>query len=107
MALGSLDVLVSNPPYVRDSERAQMRDNVLAWEPDAALFVPDNDPLLFYKRLAELATTLLRPGGAVYLEINEALGAETAALFPTTAFGEVRVVADFFGRTRFVRASRI
>ncbi|RZK45649.1 MAG: peptide chain release factor N(5)-glutamine methyltransferase, partial [Hymenobacter sp.] len=103
---GTLDVLVSNPPYVRDSERAQMRDNVLTWEPATALFVPDADPLLFYKRLAELAMTLLRPGGAVYLEINEALGAETAALFPTPAFEEVRVVNDFFGRVRFVRATR-
>jgi release factor glutamine methyltransferase len=103
---GSLDVLVSNPPYVRDSERVQMRDNVLAWEPETALFVPDTDPLLFYKRLAELARELLRPGGAVYLEINEALGAETAALFPAGEFGEVRVLADFFGRTRFVRATR-
>jgi release factor glutamine methyltransferase len=107
LALGSLDVLVSNPPYVRDSERAQMRDNVLAWEPETALFVPDTDPLVFYKRLAELATSLLWPGGAVYLEINEALGAETAALFPEADFEHVRVVDDFFGRTRFVRATRI
>ncbi|MGI4741873.1 MAG: peptide chain release factor N(5)-glutamine methyltransferase [Janthinobacterium lividum] len=102
----SLDVLVSNPPYVRASERPQMRANVLAWEPGTALFVPDADPLVFYKRLAELATTLLRPGGAVYLEINEALGAETAALFATPDFEHLRVVRDFFGRVRFVRASR-
>jgi release factor glutamine methyltransferase len=106
LSLGSLDVLVSNPPYVRDSERAQMRANVLAWEPATALFVPDTDPLVFYKRLAELATTLLRPGGAVYLEINEALGAETAALFPEPIFENVRVVPDFFGRVRFVRATK-
>ena len=106
IAPGTLDVLVSNPPYVRDSERAQMRDNVLAWEPATALFVPDADPLIFYKRLAELATGLLRPGGAVYLEINEALGAETAALFPAADFEAVRVVNDFFGRVRFVRATR-
>ncbi|HET9503532.1 MAG TPA: peptide chain release factor N(5)-glutamine methyltransferase [Hymenobacter sp.] len=103
---GTLDVLVSNPPYVRDSERAQMRENVLAWEPATALFVPDTDPLLFYKRLAELAAVLLKPGGAVYLEINEALGAETAALFPAADFAGVRVVEDFFGRVRFVQASR-
>ncbi|MFD1873991.1 peptide chain release factor N(5)-glutamine methyltransferase [Hymenobacter bucti] len=103
---GTLDVLVSNPPYVRDSERAQMRDNVLSWEPGTALFVPDTNPLIFYKRLAELATTLLRPGGGVYLEINEALGAETAALFPASEFDDVRVVDDFFGRARFVRATR-
>jgi release factor glutamine methyltransferase len=106
LALGSLDVLVSNPPYVRDSERTQMRDNVLAWEPATALFVPDADPLIFYKRLAQLATTLLRPGGAVYLEINEALGAETAALFPESTFENVQVVPDFFGRVRFVRATK-
>jgi release factor glutamine methyltransferase len=103
---GSLDVLLSNPPYVRDSERAQMRENVLAWEPATALFVPDADPLIFYKRLAELAAVLLRPGGAVYLEINEALGAETAALFPAPGFADVRVVSDFFGRVRFVRATK-
>jgi release factor glutamine methyltransferase len=107
IAPGTLDVLVSNPPYVRDSERAAMRENVLAWEPETALFVPDADPLLFYKRLAELARVLLKPGGAVYLEINEALGAETAALFPATDFAAVRVVDDFFGRTRLVRATRI
>jgi release factor glutamine methyltransferase len=103
---GSLYVLVSNPPYVRDSERPLMRDNVLAWEPATALFVPDNDPLLFYRRLAELAAKLLRPGGTVYLEINEELGPETAALFPLSLFEEVRIVADFFGKNRFVRASR-
>lgn len=103
---GTLDVLVSNPPYVRDSERTQMRDNVLAWEPATALFVPDADPLIFYKRLAELATLLLKPGGTVYLEINEALGAETAALFFEANFAAVRVVNDFFGRARFVRATR-
>ena len=106
IAPGTLDVLVSNPPYVRASERAQMRENVLAWEPETALFVPDTDPLVFYRRLAELATSLLRPGGAVYLEINEALGTETAALFSETAFTAVKVVVDFFGRVRFVRATR-
>jgi release factor glutamine methyltransferase len=107
IAPGTLDVLVSNPPYVRDSERAQMRDNVLAWEPETALFVPDADPLIFYKRLAELAQVLLRSGGAVYLEINEALGAETAVLFPASEFEGVQVLNDFFGRVRFVRATRI
>jgi release factor glutamine methyltransferase len=85
---GSLDVLVSNPPYVRDSERPLMRDNVLAWEPATALFVPDNDPLLFYRRLAELAATLLRAGGT------------------TPAFTQVAVVADFFGKNRFIRATK-
>jgi release factor glutamine methyltransferase len=106
LALASLHVLLSNPPYVRDSERVQMRENVLQWEPATALFVPDADPLRFYKRLAELAQVLLQPGGAVYLEINEALGAETAALFPTPTFENVQVLPDFFGRIRFVRATK-
>jgi release factor glutamine methyltransferase len=77
IAPGTLDILVSNPPYVRESERSEMRENVLAWEPATALFVPDEDPLLFYRRLAELGRALLKDGGAIYLEINEALGAET------------------------------
>lgn len=105
-APGTLGLLASNPPYVRDSERALMRENVLAWEPATALFVPDADPLLFYRRLAALAGELLQPGGQAWLEINEALGAETAALFGPAHFAEVAVLADYFGRVRFVRATR-
>ncbi len=102
----SLDILVSNPPYVRESERALMRENVLAWEPATALFVPDHDPLLFYRRLAVVGERLLRPGGSIWLEINEALGAETAALFTEAAFAPAAVLDDFLGRPRFVRAVR-
>ena len=102
----SLDILVSNPPYVRESERPLMRDNVLAWEPATALFVPDNDPLLFYRRLAVVGRQLLRPGGSIWLEINEALGAETAALFGNDAWEQGEALADFLGRVRFVRAVR-
>ncbi len=103
---GALDILVSNPPYVRASERPLMRDNVLNWEPATALFVPDDDPLLFYRRLAALAAVLLRRGGSVWLEINEALSAETAALFGPAQFEEVKELPDFRGRPRFVRATR-
>jgi release factor glutamine methyltransferase len=106
LAPGTLDVLVSNPPYVRESERAEMRENVLAWEPATALFVPDNDPLLFYRRLAEIGMQLLASNGVAYFEINEALGAETAALFRGQGFAEVRVVPDMFGKPRMMRASR-
>ena len=102
LAPGSLDVLVSNPPYVRESERPLMRANVLAWEPATALFVPDHDPLLFYRRLAEIGRELLRPGGSIYLEINEALGADTAALLKAQSFVGVRVLPDMFGRDRMV-----
>ncbi|UOE34672.1 peptide chain release factor N(5)-glutamine methyltransferase [Hymenobacter monticola] len=106
MGAGSLDVLVSNPPYVRESERPLMRENVLAWEPATALFVPDEDPLLFYRRLAEVGRELLAAGGSVYWEINEALGAETAALLLPEAFEDVRVVPDMFGKARMVRGTR-
>ncbi len=106
LAPGTLDVLVSNPPYVRESERPLMRDNVLAWEPATALFVPDADPLLFYRRLAEIGPDLLRPGGAIYLEINEELGKETAALLHQHGFGAVRVLPDMFGKARMVRGTR-
>lgn len=106
VAPGSLDILVSNPPYVRESERALMRENVLAWEPATALFVPDEDPLLFYRRLAAVGRELLRPGGSIWLEINEELGAETAALFGSEAYEPAVVLADFLGRPRFVRAVR-
>ena len=106
VAPASLDILVSNPPYVRESERPLMRDNVLAWEPATALFVPDHDPLLFYRRLAEVGRQLLRPGGSIWLEINEQLGAETAALFDTDSYAQVAVVNDFLDRPRFVQAQR-
>ena len=103
---GTLDVLVSNPPYVRESERPLMRANVLAWEPPTALFVPDHDPLLFYRRLVALGAELLHPGGSIYLEINEALGPETAALLTEQDFSAVRIEADMFGRPRMVRGTR-
>ena len=83
-----------------------MRENVLAWEPATALFVPDNDPLLFYRRLAALGLSLLRPGGSIYFEINEAFGPETAALLTAQGFGQVQIVADMFERQRFVRANQ-
>jgi release factor glutamine methyltransferase len=106
IAPGTLDILVSNPPYVRESERSEMRENVLAWEPATALFVPDEDPLLFYRRLAELGRALLKDGGAIYLEINEALGAETSALLDPEHFEGVRVLPDLFGKPRIVRGIR-
>lgn len=73
---GPYDIMVSNPPYVRDSERNLMLTNVLEHEPEMALFVPDTDPFLFYKRIAALATKHLKPGGSLYLEINEYLSKE-------------------------------
>ena len=95
--LPKFDVIVSNPPYICDSERAAMRPNVLDFEPAAALFVPDDDPLRFYRAIARWADALLRPDGHLYLEINERFGPDVAALFPGS-----RVVQDITGRDRFV-----
>lgn len=95
--LPKFDVIVSNPPYICDSERAAMRPNVVDFEPAEALFVPDDDPMRFYRAIARWAEVLLRPSGRLYLEINERFGPEVAALFPGS-----RVVADISGRDRFV-----
>ncbi len=95
--LPKFDVIVSNPPYICDSERVAMRPNVLDFEPAEALFVPDDDPLKFYRAIARWADALLRPDGHVYLEINERFGPEVAALFPGA-----RLLPDISGRDRFV-----
>ncbi|MBR0223779.1 MAG: peptide chain release factor N(5)-glutamine methyltransferase [Bacteroidales bacterium] len=95
--LPKFDVIVSNPPYICDSERAAMRPNVLDFEPAEALFVPDDDPLKFYRAIARWADALLRPDGHLYLEINERFGPEVAALFPGA-----RLLPDISGRDRFV-----
>lgn len=102
---GTLDVLVSNPPYVRESERLLIRENVLAWEPATALFVPDNDPLLFYQRIGLLGRQLLKASGTLYFEINEAFEVETVELLQSQGYAAVRGVADMFGRPRMVRAT--
>lgn len=97
VGLPKFDVIVSNPPYICDSERAAMRPNVLDFEPAEALFVPDDDPLRYYRAIARWAEALLRPDGRIYLEINERFGPEVAALFPGAT-----VHPDLSGRDRFV-----
>ena len=99
----SFDIIVSNPPYVMDSEKALMRANVLDHEPHLALFVPDDDPLLFYRAVARWASHLLAPDGFGIVEINEALGPETAEVFKEAGFRNVEVVYDLSDRHRFVR----
>ena len=100
---GPFDLIVSNPPYVRESERALMRPNVLDYEPALALFVPDDDPLRFYRAIARWAQRFLRPGGVGLVEINESLGEETAAVFRDAGFKNVRIHRDFFRKDRFIR----
>ncbi len=99
----SFDLLTANPPYVMDRERAAMRRNVLEHEPALALFVPDEDPLVFYRAVARWAGQLLRPGGRGYAEINALLGPETAAIFREAGFSGVSLLEDLGGAPRFVR----
>lgn len=100
----SLDVVVSNPPYICDSERADMERNVLEHEPATALFVPDTDPLLFYRAIAKYTAVALKPTGRIYLEINRLFGGETCQLLEENGFEQAQVIRDQFGNPRFVKA---
>ena len=88
---------------IRELEKEQMRRNVLDYEPGIALFVPDEDPLLFYRAVARWAQRFLRPGGAGLVEINEALGPDTAAVFTAAGFKNVQILPDFAHKSRFIR----
>ncbi|WP_298732602.1 peptide chain release factor N(5)-glutamine methyltransferase [uncultured Chitinophaga sp.] len=103
-ALPVFDIIVSNPPYIKHSEHTVMQQQVLAYEPSLALFVPDDDALLFYRVIAELATRKLSAAGRLYFEINEALGKEVVALLETAGFKNVILKQDIFGKDRMVRA---
>lgn len=100
----SLNILVSNPPYVLEKEKELMRPNVLAHEPATALFVPDHDPLLFYHRLAEVGRQLLRPGGWLHVEGNEQYMAAVVTAFAAAGYQQATVHPDLFGKDRFVQA---
>lgn len=102
----SFDVIVSNPPYVTEAEKNGMDANVLDWEPELALFVPDDDPLRFYRRIADLGRELLLPEGRLYFEINQAYGRETAHMLEMNQYRDVRVIKDIFGKDRIVTANR-
>lgn len=100
------DLILSNPPYVMDKEKALMRTNVLEHEPHLALFVSDDDPLVFYRAVAAWASALLAPDGTGIVEINEALGPETAKVFLDAGFSSAEIVKDLSERDRFVVFSR-
>jgi len=99
--LPAAGILISNPPYVMESEKKLMRSNVLDFEPGKALFVPDNDPLRFYRAILNHSREKLDPGGMVYFEINEALGRDMKELFETYEFSEIRIIKDINGKDRF------
>ena len=96
------DIIVSNPPYVRELEKAEMRDNVLNWEPHNALFVSDNNPLIFYRSILEFAKSHLKENGEIWFEINEFLGKEMRELCNEMGFSQVEVFNDFRGKERIL-----
>ena len=98
------DIIVSNPPYIKENEKSAMHSNVLDWEPHTALFVPDNDPLLFYRTIAQKATTMLRPGGKLYFEINRAHGKETVEMLAALGYTDIELRKDFADNDRMIRA---
>ncbi|TCD27135.1 peptide chain release factor N(5)-glutamine methyltransferase [Pedobacter psychrodurus] len=98
------DVIVSNPPYIRDLEKADMHNNVLIYEPHLALFVRDENPLIFYKAIADFAIKNLKPNGQLYFEINEYLGNETVEMLVAKGFIDIELRQDMQGKDRMVRA---
>ncbi len=99
---GTYDLVVSNPPYVTRSEQAQMLPNVLRHEPHRALFVPDDDPLLFYRAIAEKGRTMIARGGELWFEINERFGPQTVRLLEDEGYADIRLREDMFGKPRTI-----
>ena len=102
----TFECIISNPPYVRQSEKIQMKPNVHAYEPGIALFVDDDDPLKYYRAIGHLALKCLQPGGMLFFEVNEALGLETLTLLEDIGFMNVRLKKDIHGKDRFVMGQR-
>ena len=98
------DIIVSNPPYIKENEKESMHANVLDWEPRTALFVPDSDPLLFYRTIAKKGLTLLKPGGRLYFEINRAHGKETMDMLAALGYTHIELRKDFAENDRMIRA---
>ena len=101
---GKFDIIVSNPPYIKENEKENMLPNVLDWEPEIALFVPDNDPLLFYRQIARKGLQLLNPGGKLYFEINREHGEETCAMLAEYGYKAIELRKDFAENDRMIRA---
>lgn len=102
--LYQLDILVSNPPYIPNQEKSKMHRNVVDYEPELALFVPDSDPLLFYRKIAAKGKAALKQGGKLYFEIHEKYGKEVQNLLLKTGYSEVQIIQDLNGKDRIVKA---
>jgi release factor glutamine methyltransferase len=103
---GKSDIIVSNPPYVRNSEKQYMSKNVLDFEPHQALFVPDSDPLVYYRVILNTAEKILNPGGRVYFEINEAMGDQMTELLGSFEYSRIEVVKDLNSKDRIIKGTR-
>jgi release factor glutamine methyltransferase len=101
-----LDIMVSNPPYIPEKGKAEMHRNVLDFEPELALFVPNEDPLLFYRVIAEKGKKLLKPGGKLYFEIHEEFGADVLSLLEEKEYDELRLLKDLNGKDRMITAKK-
>src|SRR5690554_398669 len=106
LPIGDLDFMVSNPPYVCETEKLQMRSNVLEFEPSLALFVDDSDPLIFYRRILQVANKAVKERGSVYFEINERFSEETIKMAKEIGWHTIQVKKDIFGRDRMMRCRR-
>lgn len=104
--VGKYDIIVSNPPYIAESEKSGMYRNVLDYEPSGALFVPDDDPLRFYKALSRFGADALKPGGRLYFEINSRFPAEIKKMLDTDGYVDVELLRDMQGLWRFARAHK-
>ena len=100
------DIIVSNPPYVRNLEKEEIKKNVLDYEPHLALFVEDTDALLFYRKIAQLALKNLAPNGLLFFEINQYLGKETVELLENLGFKNIELKKDMYGNDRMVKSTR-
>jgi release factor glutamine methyltransferase len=104
VVFSELDIIVSNPPYVRETEKILMKENVLDFEPASALFIPDEKPLLFYQCIANFALIHLKNKGRLYFEINEAFGNECMEMLQEKGFSEVVLRKDIHGKDRMIRS---
>lgn len=102
----SYDIIVSNPPYIDESEKKDMEKNVVDHEPPSALFVPDDNPLIFYRHISGIASRSLSPGGILYLEINPRHSEDLRELLKSDGFGKTEILRDSFGKERFIKAAR-
>lgn len=104
--LSTVNLIISNPPYIAEKEAVEIHENVLVYEPHLALFIPDEDPLLFYRKILDIGQTALENGGKCYFEINEKYGSKLAELMAQKGYSDIRIVKDMSGKDRFAVCSK-